>query len=58
MDALKVFGANLEAADTDALIFELKNRLAEEDPPRVLHIELFSTAKVVTATKTRRGKAQ
>lgn len=62
-NALKVFGANLEAADTDTLIAELRGRLASEDEPRVLRIVPFAetkvgkaTAKVIAAAKTREKK--
>jgi hypothetical protein len=63
-DALEAFGANLEAADTDTLLAELRHRLASEDAPRVLRILPFAetemgkaTAKVIAAAKTRKKKA-
>lgn len=41
-DAVKVFGANLELADTDTLVAELRHRLASEASPRVLRILPFA----------------
>lgn len=43
-DALAIFGANLESAETDALIAELRQRLATENPPQVLRIIPFAEA--------------
>lgn len=50
-DALKVFGPNLEAADTDVLIAELRGRLATQKPPHVLRIIPFTEVQEPRRTR-------